>query len=94
MIALATCAALGVSIALVLARLFAGPTLYDRMLAALSLIGKAALICAALSVLLGAPQFADAALALAFASLILAASGMKFFQTRTFQAPVGRGARS
>lgn len=93
MIPLAASAALCVAIMLILARLFVGPTLYDRLLAVLSLVGKLALVCAALGAMLGASALADAALALAFSSLILAAASMKFFHTRTFQAPIGRGAR-
>jgi multicomponent Na+:H+ antiporter subunit F len=93
MIPLAGGVAIAVAAVLVLARLFAGPTLYDRLLAALSLVGKAALICAALGALIGSSALVDAAITLAFASLVLSAASLKFFRTRTFQAPIGRSAR-
>lgn len=93
MIPLAAAAALAVVAMLILARMFAGPTLYDRLLTALSLVGKAALICAALGAALGMSALVDVAIALAFANLLLAAVSLKFFHTRTFQAPLGRSAR-
>lgn len=93
MIPLAAGAAIAVAALLVSLRLFAGPTLYDRLLAALSLVGKAALICAALGALLGMSALVEVALGLGFASLVLAAASLKFFRTRTFQAPLGRSVR-
>ena len=93
MIPLAAGLTLAVAAALVLLRLFAGPTLYDRLLAALSLLVHAALISAALGALLGVSVFVDLGIALAFASLLLAAASLKFFRTRTFQPPIGRRAR-
>lgn len=90
MIALA--AAIGATLAaiLVLVRLFAGPTLYDRALAAHSAAGKAALACAALGVMAGAPQWIDVALALVLGMFIANAATLKFFRAKSFQAPMYR----
>lgn len=93
MIPLVTAASVAIAAMLILARMFAGPTLYDRLLTALSLVGKAALICAALGAMLGMSALVDVAIALAFANLLLAAASLKVFHTRTFQGPLGRSAR-
>jgi multisubunit Na+/H+ antiporter MnhF subunit len=74
--------------ALTALRLFSGPTLYDRALAAISVALKAALICAALAVVLDEGAAADTAIALAFAVLVLGVATLKFFRARTFQAPM------
>ena len=74
--------------ALTALRLFSGPTLYDRALAATSLTLKAALICAALAVIFDAGAGADAALALVLTVFVLGVATLKFFRARTFQAPM------
>lgn len=93
MIALATGVALAAAAALIMLRLFVGPTLYDRLLASVSLLVKAALLSGALGALLANGALVDVAIGLAFASLLLAAASLKFFRARTFQPPIGRSAR-
>jgi multicomponent Na+:H+ antiporter subunit F len=89
---IAIVAALGVAIMLTLSlvRLFAGPTLYDRALVAISVVVKGALLCAAVSVALGRSEGVDVALVLMLASFALGAAILKFFRARTFQAPMTR----
>lgn len=89
----ALAAALGVSIALLLCvvRLFAGPTLYDRTLAMNGIVIKVAIIAAAAAVATGRASLADAALAFLLASVVANVAVLKFFRSRTFQAPLMRG---
>ncbi|HWA00127.1 MAG TPA: hypothetical protein VG841_07405 [Caulobacterales bacterium] len=88
-------AALGVSatLALCLVRLFAGPTLYDRMLGANAAALKIAVICAALAVLAVRAEWLDTALAIVVSTFLLNAVALKFFRARTFQAPLARMGR-
>ena len=92
---IAIIAALGVSVTLLLSllRLFAGVTLYDRLLAAIGAAIKAALICAALAVALRIEAGVDVAFALVFGALATSAAVLKFFRARTFQAPLARAGR-
>jgi multicomponent Na+:H+ antiporter subunit F len=87
---IAVIAICGVAAAMVLAalRLFSGPTLYDRALAAISVTLKAALICAGLAVVFDEGAAADTAIALLLAALVLGVATLKFFRARTFQAPL------
>lgn len=91
---IAIIAAVGVVLVLVLslARLFAGPTLYDRTLAASGAATKAALICAALAVAAGRADWLDVAFALVLAGFVFNAVVLKFFRARTFQSPLERPA--
>jgi multicomponent Na+:H+ antiporter subunit F len=91
MIALIGASGVAILLALTLLRLHAGPTLYDRALAASSVIAKAALICAALAASAGRAQFVDAAFALALCGFVLTVAILKFFRTGTLQAPMVRG---
>ncbi|MCX7356586.1 MAG: monovalent cation/H+ antiporter complex subunit F [Alphaproteobacteria bacterium] len=88
----ALAAAIGVGIALLLyvARLFAGPTLYDRTLAMNGVVIKVAIIAAAAAVATGRTALADAALAFLLASVVVNVAVLKFFRSRTFQAPLLR----
>jgi multicomponent Na+:H+ antiporter subunit F len=90
MIALAVAAGVALVAALCLVRLFAGPTLYDRTLGMNSLVAKAAVICAALAVAAGRAEWIDVALALVLGGFVLNVAVLKFFRTRTFQAPLAR----
>lgn len=92
MIGLAAAIGAALVLGLCLLRLFAGPTLYDRMLAANSVVSKAALICSALAVVAGRADWIDVALALVLATFVVNAAILKFFRARTFQAPFARGA--
>lgn len=88
----ALAAAIGVGIALLLCvvRLFAGPTLYDRTLAVNGLIIKAAVIVAAAGVVLARSEFIDVALAFVLACVVVNVAVLKFFRSRTLQAPLAR----
>ena len=90
--AIAVAAAAGVlaALALTLVRLFAGPTLYDRMLAANSAAAKAALVCVALSVAVNRAEWMDAAFALLLGVFVANVAIVKFFRARSFQPPLDR----
>jgi multicomponent Na+:H+ antiporter subunit F len=75
-----------------LARLFVGPTLYDRALASSGLAVKASLACALLATAAAKPHWIDAALALLAAGFVANAAAMKFFRFRSFQPPITREA--
>jgi multicomponent Na+:H+ antiporter subunit F len=88
----ALAAAIGVGIALLLCvvRLFAGPTLYDRTLAANGVIIKLAIIVGAAGVMTAQSAFVDAALAFVLASVVANVAVLKFFRSRSFQTPLAR----
>lgn len=90
MIALIGAAGAALVLALTLLRLHAGPTLYDRALAASSVVIKGALICAALAAAAGRAGFVDAAFALVLGGFVLNAAILKVFRAGTFQAPLVR----
>jgi len=72
-----------VAMAVVLVRAFAGPTLYDRVLAGNSFGTKTVILIGVMGFLMGRPDFLDIALLYAlinFASLIAI---LKFFRYRT-----------
>lgn len=78
------------ALALTLLRLFAGPTLHDRALAARSGVLKVVLLCAAIAVVVGQTAWIDAAFAVLLGSLVTAAAVLKFFRARSFQPPLNR----
>lgn len=82
----------GVMVALVLtlARLLAGPTLYDRALAAKLILIECVLICAGAAVLFGDATLVDVAIGLSFGALVLAIVTLKFFRARSLQPPLIR----
>ena len=90
MIGMVVIAGVGIALVLTLLRLFAGPTLYDRALAAKLVVIEAALACAGAAVLLDTAAVVDVALALVFGALVLGVAVLKFFRARTFQAPLVR----
>jgi multicomponent Na+:H+ antiporter subunit F len=92
MIAFAAAAGVCVALILSLVRLFAGPTLYDRALAANAIVIKAALICAAAAVVANRGQWLDVAFAFVFAAIVVNVATLKVFRARTFQAPLAREA--
>ena len=89
---LALIAAAGAALTLIFAllRLFAGPTLYDRVLAANSAASKAALVCAALAVAAGRGAWTDAAFALVLCAFVANVAIVKVFRAGSFQPPLGR----
>lgn len=76
--------------ALASVRLFVGPTLYDRALAAHAVILLAALAAAALGAGMARASIVDTAIALVFSDLVLAAAVLKFFRFRSLQPPLAR----
>ena len=77
-------------IALASVRLFIGPTLYDRALAAHVIVLLAALAGAAAAVGFHQPAAIDVAIALVVGDLVLAAAILKYFRFRSFQPPMAR----
>lgn len=79
-------------VALALPRLVAGPTIQDRMLALRSLLMRFAVICAAIAVMTGRGEAADAAIVIVLAAFVLCVAFMKVFRTGSFQAPISSDA--
>ena len=75
-------AALGLVVAMVLAlvRAYAGPTLYDRILAVNAFGTKTVLMIAVLGFLMGRPDFLDIALVYALINFIGTIAVLKFFR--------------
>ncbi len=79
---LAAAIALFISMALVLVRLYAGPTLYDRVLAVNSFGTLTVLFIAVLGFLNGRPDFLDIALLYALINFVGTIAILKFFRYR------------
>ena len=79
--------ALLAALALVLARAFMGPTIYDRILAVNVVGTKTVLLIAALGFLTGRPDFLDIALVYALINFIGTLAVMKFFKYRHLGEP-------
>lgn len=79
-------ALLGVSAAmvLVLVRLIAGPTLYDRVLALNSFGTKTVLFLALFAFLIGRPDAIDIAILYALVNFVATIAILKFFRYRSF----------
>lgn len=82
-----------VAIALLLVRLFAGPTLYDRVLAVNSVGTKIVVTLAIIGFLVGWPNgrpdvVLDIALLYALINFIATIAILKFFRYRSFQIPL------
>lgn len=90
MIALIAAGGAALTMVLALVRLAAGPTLYDRALAANGVVLRGALACAALAVAFGRAEWVDVAFALVLGALVLNAAVLKFFRARSFQPPLAR----
>jgi multicomponent Na+:H+ antiporter subunit F len=87
MFAVAT-AAIIVAMALALARAFAGPTLYDRVLAVNSFGTKTVVLIGLMGFLMGRPDFLDISLAYALLNFASTIAILKFFRYRTLSAPL------
>lgn len=74
--------ALFISMVLVLVRLYAGPTVYDRVLAANSFGTLTVLFIAVLGFLNGRPDFLDIALLYALINFVGTIAILKFFRYR------------
>lgn len=79
----ATAAALLVAMVMALIRLYAGPSLYDRVLAANAFGTKTVLLIAVMGFLTGRPDFLDIALLYALLNFIATIAVLKFFRYRT-----------
>lgn len=94
---LAAAIALFVSMALVLVRLYAGPSLYDRVLAVNSFGTLTVLFIAVLGFLSGRPDFLDIALLYALINFVGTIAILKFFRYRALgdisQRPDVKGAK-
>lgn len=73
-------AALLVTMGMALIRAFAGPTLYDRILAVNTFGTKTVLMIAVLGFLMGRPEFLDIALVYALINFIGTIAVLKFFR--------------
>ncbi len=94
---LAAAIALFISMVLVLVRLYAGPSLYDRVLAVNSFGTLTVLLIAVLGFLNGRPDFLDIALLYALINFVGTIAILKFFRYRAIgdvsQVPNSKGAK-
>ena len=87
---LATAAALFVAMMMVLIRLFAGPTLYDRVLAVNTFGTLTVLLLGLLGFITERPDFLDIAILYALINFVATIAILKFFRYRSFQVPLVR----
>ncbi len=88
-------AAVVVAMLLALVRAFAGPTLYDRVLAGNSFGTKTVILIGLMGYLMGRPDFLDIAVLYALLNFAATIAILKFFRYRTLSAPLeGAGERS
>ncbi|MBE05196.1 MAG: pH regulation protein F [Gammaproteobacteria bacterium] len=85
MIFLVVCAALLFTVILGLIRAFAGPTIYDRVLAVNSIGTKTVLLIAALGFLMNRPDFTDISLLYALLNFIGTIAVLKFVRRQEGQ---------
>lgn len=90
MIALVIALALVGASLLAMPRLFIGPTLHDRALAATALMTRAALAAAALAASRGDVAGVDVAIALVLAVFVVHVAILKFFRVHSMQPPLAR----
>jgi multicomponent Na+:H+ antiporter subunit F len=88
MLLLAAAAGLLVAMLLMLVRIIAGPSHYDRILAANSFGTKTVLFIAVIGFLFGRPAFLDIAIAYSLINFVTTIALMKFFRYRSLQAPL------
>jgi multicomponent Na+:H+ antiporter subunit F len=81
---------LAAAMALMLARLFAGPSLYDRVLAVNAFGTKTVLFLAVFAFLVDRPDAIDIALAYALINFVSTIAILKFFRFRALNASLGR----
>lgn len=72
------------AMAIMLARLIAGPTLYDRVLAVNSFGTKTVLFLAVFAALIGRPDAIDIAILYALVNFVATIAVLKFFRFRAF----------
>ncbi|MEE2691296.1 MAG: monovalent cation/H+ antiporter complex subunit F [Pseudomonadota bacterium] len=81
-------AAIVVAMALSLTRAFAGPSLYDRVLAGNSFGTKTVLLIGVMGYLTGRPDFLDIALLYALLNFVSTIAILKFFRYRTLSVAI------
>lgn len=74
-----------IGMALILARLFVGPTLYDRVLAVNAFGTKTVLFLAVFALMVGEPAAIDIALLYALINFIATIAILKFFRYRSLE---------
>ncbi len=91
----AAAAALLVTLALVLARALAGPTVFDRLLAANTTGTVALLLLALIGFVTGRPEFLDLAITYGLLNLLATIAVLKFFRFGDLGSPgdAGEGRR-
>ncbi len=87
MFAVATAAVL-VAMFLALSRAFAGPTIYDRVLAGNAFGTKTVILIGLMGFLTGRPDFLDIAVLYALLNFASTIAILKFFRYRTFASPL------
>ena len=80
-----TAIAIAVAMLIVLLRLFAGPSVYDRVLAVNSFGTKIVLLLAVLNFIMGRPDFLDIALLYALINFVSTIAVLKFLRYRDFR---------
>jgi multicomponent Na+:H+ antiporter subunit F len=88
MLLLAAAVGLMVAMAMMIGRVIAGPTHYDRILAANSFGSKTVLFIAVIGFMFGRPAFLDIALSYALINFVTTIALMKFFRYRSLEAPL------
>jgi multicomponent Na+:H+ antiporter subunit F len=94
MIALAAALVILLAMALVLSRLFAGPTMHDRVLAAHAFALLVALLAAALAAAAREAVWLDFSIVVVLVDLLTVAVSLKFLRYRTMQNPLDRFPKS
>ncbi len=87
----AAAAALIAGMGLALVRAFAGPSLYDRVLAGNSFGTKTVLMIGVMGFVAGRPDFLDIALLYALLNFVSTIAILKFFRYRTFSVDLSGG---
>ncbi len=88
MLLAAGAAGLVVAMSMMIARAIAGPSNYDRILAANSFGTKIVLLLAVIGFLFGRPAFLDVAIVYAMINFITTIALMKFFRYRSLGRPL------
>jgi multicomponent Na+:H+ antiporter subunit F len=90
MFLLGATAGLLAAMAMMVGRAIAGPTHYDRILAANSFGTKTVLFIAVIGFMFGRPAFLDIAISYALINFVTTIALMKFFRYRSLEAPLCR----
>lgn len=82
--------ALLIGMGLLLVRVLAGPTIYDRIMAVNSFGTKTVLVIGLLGYVMGRPDFLDIAMIYSLINFVTTIAILKFFRYRSFQVPLSR----